>query len=159
MSKKQSKQEKRKQQLKARQIGYIGGLILVVTIVVFAMIKMYPSDTHTTNTENTGNSYYDNTITQSELESKLKNGDEVTVYFFHPKCSACQETAPIVFPMSEELGFKLYSYDITKQPFEKYGITATPTIIHFENGIEVNRTVGNVGKEMFNDFFNRVVLK
>ncbi|MFD1780674.1 thioredoxin family protein [Fredinandcohnia salidurans] len=87
---------------------------------------------------------YGNQILPEELETKLENGETMTVYFYSPTCPHCQETTPVIVPMVDEMGLDLKKYNLLEfeEGWNKYGIESTPTLIHFENGEEVSRLVG-----------------
>ncbi|MEH7222748.1 thioredoxin family protein [Bacillus sp. JJ1566] len=87
---------------------------------------------------------YGNQILPDELETKLKNGETMTVYFYAADCVHCQNTTPVIVPMVEEMGLDLKKLNLLefKDQWNKYGIDSTPTLIHFENGEEVSRLVG-----------------
>lgn len=100
---------------------------------------------------------YQNIILPEELEEKLAAGEDVMVYFFSPTCSHCIEATPVVAPMAEKMGIDLVQYNLWEfeEGWNEYGIEATPTIIEFKDGKEHDRVKGNVGKEGYEDFFNR----
>ncbi|WP_449539220.1 thioredoxin family protein [Ferdinandcohnia sp. Marseille-Q9671] len=87
---------------------------------------------------------YGNQILPDELESKLENGETMTVYFYSPTCVHCQNTTPVIVPMVDEMGLDLKKLNLLEfnDAWNKYGIDSTPTLIHFENGEEVSRLVG-----------------
>lgn len=87
---------------------------------------------------------YGNQILPDQLESKLENGETMTVYFYSPTCPHCQETTPVIVPMVDEMGLDLKKFNLLEfeEGWRKYGIEYTPTLIHFENGEEVSRLVG-----------------
>lgn len=87
---------------------------------------------------------YGNQILPDELETKLENGETMTVYFYASDCVHCQNTTPVIVPMVEEMGLDLKKLNLLefKDQWNKYGIDSTPTLIHFENGEEVSRLVG-----------------
>ncbi|WP_077617069.1 thioredoxin family protein [Bacillus sinesaloumensis] len=87
---------------------------------------------------------YGNQILPDELETKLENGETMTVYFYSPTCPHCQETTPVIVPMVDDMGLDLKKYNLLEfeEGWNKYGIEYTPTLIHFENGEEVSRLVG-----------------
>lgn len=101
---------------------------------------------------------YQNQILPDDLEKKLADGETLTVYFYSPTCSHCQEATPILVPMVDEMGIDLKKYNLLEfqQGWQNYGIEFTPTIIHFEKGKEVSRIVGNEGKEAFEKWFNSI---
>ncbi|MEH7385600.1 thioredoxin family protein [Bacillus sp. JJ1521] len=87
---------------------------------------------------------YGNQILPDELETKLENGETMTVYFYASDCVHCQNTTPVIVPMVDEMGLDLKKLNLLefKDQWNKYGIQSTPTLIHFENGEEVSRLVG-----------------
>lgn len=87
---------------------------------------------------------YGNQILPDELETKLENGETMTVYFYASDCVHCQNTTPVIVPMVEEMGLDLKKLNLLefKDQWSKYGIDSTPTLIHFENGEEASRLVG-----------------
>ncbi|UII56764.1 thioredoxin family protein [Cytobacillus spongiae] len=99
---------------------------------------------------------YQNIILPDELEKRLDNNEDVTVYFFSPTCSHCQRTTPIVSPLSEEMGIDLVQYNLLEfdQGWEQYGVSETPTIVQYRDGKEIARIVGFHEKAEFTTWFN-----
>jgi thioredoxin 1 len=104
------------------------------------------------------NPLYQNQILPEELADKIENGESVTVYFYSPTCVYCQRTTPVVVPMTEDLGIDLVKLNLLEfqEQGQVYGIQSTPTIIHFEDGKEVNRVVGEQPESTFEYFFNEI---
>lgn len=102
---------------------------------------------------------YQNIILPEALEERLATGEPTTVYFFSPTCQYCKETTPIVAPLTKEMGIDLVQYNILEftEGWEKYGIEATPTIVHYINGQEVGRLVGSQPKPMFEKWFKSII--
>jgi thioredoxin 1 len=102
---------------------------------------------------------YQNLIMPEELEAKLENGEDATVYFFSPECSHCKATTPIVAPMAEDMGIDLVQYNVLEfeQAWDQFNIEGTPTIIHFEDGKETARIVSSQSEETFENWFNENV--
>ena len=102
---------------------------------------------------------YQNIILPEELEKKLENKEDVTVYFFSPTCSYCVETTPIVAPLAKEMDIDLVQYNVLEfeEGWEDYHLEATPTIIHFENGEEKERIEGYNEEDVFKDWFSEHV--
>ena len=90
---------------------------------------------------------YQNIILPDALEEKIASGEGVVGYFFSPECSHCQNYTPKLNVLEFE------------NAWNTYNIEATPTMIYFENGQEVNRLVGDATEEVTRQFFNDVVLK
>jgi thioredoxin 1 len=117
-------------------------------------------DLHPATIEQLNDPNYQNIILPEELETKLNNGEDITVYFYSPTCPHCKETTPILMPLMDELGVDLVQYNLLEfeQGWNKYNIEYTPTIVHYENGQEVARTVGSNTEEYFENWFKEHVL-
>ncbi|AKG05002.1 MULTISPECIES: thioredoxin family protein [Salimicrobium] len=105
------------------------------------------------------NPNYGNQILPDELSGKVESGEEVTVYFYSPECVYCQNTTPYLVPLTEEMGVDMKKMNVLEFPEQrhKYGIEGTPTVVHFENGEEQDRIVGQQPEENFRDFFENNV--
>lgn len=103
---------------------------------------------------------YGNQILPEELSEKLEKGEDVTVYFYSPTCVYCQQTTPILVPLAEENNVDVKKFNLLEFGEEgtPYGIESTPTLVHFENGEEVARIVGQRTEEEFQAFFDKYVL-
>ncbi|WP_342543043.1 thioredoxin family protein [Paenisporosarcina sp. FSL H8-0542] len=104
---------------------------------------------------------YQNIILPDDLQAKVESGEPVTAYFFSPTCVHCKAMTPVLMPIVKDMEVDLVQYNIYEfeQGWEDYKIEFTPTMIHFEDGKEVARMVGNQPKEQIETFFNEFVLK
>lgn len=104
---------------------------------------------------------YQNQITPDQLEERLANKEDVSVYFYSPTCVYCQRTTPVLVPLTEELDVELVKFNLLEfgDPSNTYGIKSTPTLVHFKDGKEVSRITGERTKEEFNAFFGEFVLE
>nr|WP_279577081.1 thioredoxin family protein [Planococcus ruber] len=104
---------------------------------------------------------YQNIALPDEVDKQIKSGEPTTVYFFSPLCQHCQVTTPILMPTAEDMDVEVLQYNILEyeQGWQDYFIEATPTLVHYEDGKEVARWVGEQPKENIEEFFNQVVLK
>ena len=102
---------------------------------------------------------YQNVILPEELEDKLKNKEDVTVYFYKSDCIHCKRTTPTLAPLAEDMGVDMVQYNLLEfeQGWNQYGIEATPTLVHYEDGKEVARIVGEHSEEEFKGFFEENV--
>ncbi|OLS36046.1 thiol reductase thioredoxin [Alkalihalophilus pseudofirmus] len=102
---------------------------------------------------------YQNVILPEELEEILEDNGDVTVYFYSSTCPYCKEATPRLVPISEELGVDLVQYNLTEfdEGWSDHNIESTPTIVHFENGEEIDRIVGSAPDEEYRAFFERNV--
>lgn len=104
---------------------------------------------------------YQNIITPDDFQKKIANKKDVTVYFYSPTCSHCQDTTPIVAPLTKEMEIDLVQYNLLEfdQGWDDYEIEFTPTIVQFKNGKESARIVGYYTKEEFKSWFEANTLK
>jgi thioredoxin-like negative regulator of GroEL len=104
---------------------------------------------------------YQNVVLPEELEEKLKNNEDVTVYFYSSSCIHCKRTTPILAPLAEDMGVDMVQYNLLEfeQGWDQYRIESTPTLVHFEGGKEVARIVGEQPEEEFKKFFEENVTK
>lgn len=134
--------------------GTVIGLIIIMVIAIAIVLtggkkEHAPDDIK---------KYYANAVTQEKLDEQIGSGKATTVYFYSKWCQYCQKATPIVFPLAEELGVELVPYDIDEQPFQQYGINATPTIIFFKDKQAVIKVEGFVGEEKYREFFETQIL-
>lgn len=87
---------------------------------------------------------YQNIILPEELEQKLENGEDAIVYFFSSTCSFCKQATPILMPVAEEVGVEIVQYNLLEfqQGWNDYSIQATPTLVKYKGGKEVERVEG-----------------
>lgn len=148
-------------------------IFLAIIVVLFAAVgiltnmqnkekvsedNIYKKDTlHPETIDQLDDPNYQNIILPNELEEKLDNKEDVTVYFFSPTCSHCQRTTPVVSPLSKEMGVDLVQYNLLEfeDGWDEYGIEETPTIVQYKAGKEVERIVGYNEKEVFEEWFNK----
>ncbi|WP_026561147.1 thioredoxin domain-containing protein [Bacillus sp. J37] len=100
---------------------------------------------------------YQNIILPDELESKLDNKEDTIVYFFSPECSHCKATTPVLMPVADDLGVEIDQFNLLEyeDAWNQYGITGTPTLVHFQDGKEVARAEGgNTDKEALRTLLN-----
>lgn len=105
-----------------------------------------------------GDENYSNIILPDKLEDKIQSGEQVVAYFFSPLCQYCVEMTPKMMPIAKETGMEVQQFNVLEynQEATKYHIEATPTMILFENGEEVGRTVGGLPEENIRAFFKAV---
>lgn len=99
---------------------------------------------------------YQNIILPEELDERLANQEDLTVYFFSPTCPHCVATTPIVAPLAKEMGIDLKQFNLLEfdDGWDKYGIEQTPTIIQYKGGKEVARIIGSNDEATFEAWFN-----
>src|SRR5690625_4642058 len=58
---------------------------------------------------------YQNIILAEDLEKELEAKEDVTVYFYSPTCVHCQETTPVLVPLTEELGVDMKKVNLLEE--------------------------------------------
>lgn len=103
---------------------------------------------------------YQNIILPDALAKKIESGNGVVGYFFSPECSHCKNYTPKLMPIADEMDIQVDQLNILEytNEWDTYNITATPTLIYFENGEEVARLEGDAPDETTRQFFNDIVL-
>ncbi|HZG72690.1 MAG TPA: thioredoxin family protein, partial [Chondromyces sp.] len=103
---------------------------------------------------------YQSLILPEELEKRLDNNEDVTVYFYASDCPHCQQTTPVLMPLAEELGADVVQYNLLEfqEGWGQYNIEYTPTLVQFENGEETARIVGSQPESEFEKFFKQYTL-
>lgn len=98
---------------------------------------------------------YQNIINPEDLQNKLENKEDVTVYFYSPTCGHCRNTTPIVAPLAKDMNINLVQFNLLEfdNGWDQYGIKETPTVVQYRDGKEVNRIVGYQEKEVFETWF------
>lgn len=82
-------------------------------------------------------------------EEVIKSDKKVLIDFYATWCGPCQTISPILEEVAvENRDIKLVRIDVDQNEalVNKYGITAMPTLIVMENGQEINRSIGAIGK-------------
>ena len=83
-------------------------------------------------------------------EEVLKSDKKVLVDFWADWCGPCKMLSPVMDKLAEELeDVKVCKVNVDTEPTIsiEYNIMSIPTLIVFENCVEVNRSVGLVSKE------------
>jgi len=103
------------------------------------------------------NEDYQHNKTPDEVKETVASGEGEFVYFWSPTCVHCEAATPFLMD-----AFNSEDQDITQlnvleyqQAWQDYQIEATPTLIYFEDGEEVDRFTGNPGNsEDYVSFIN-----
>lgn len=100
---------------------------------------------------------YQNIILPDELQKKLKNKEDVTVYFYSPLCPHCVEATPVMMSVAKDLGIHVYQFNLLEfdDGWDDYFIEETPTIVQYKDGKESARITGNNDKEVFEQWFRK----
>ncbi|WP_017379279.1 thioredoxin family protein [Paenisporosarcina sp. TG-14] len=155
-----------------KKLLIIGGIIVAVFALIIVLNNMSNNNKLADNPYGTNDleqetidqlddENYQNIILPDDLQAKVESGEPVTAYFFSPTCVHCKAMTPVLMPVVADMDVDIFQYNVLEfdQGWEDYAIKATPTMIHFEDGKEVSRMVGNQPEENIKTFFNDVVLK
>jgi thioredoxin 1 len=87
----------------------------------------------------------------NELDEVLRNNKKVLVDVWAPWCGPCRMLGPIVEKVADTtdgLTTIKINLDDNEEVAVRYGIEAIPTLLVFENGELVNRSLGFVPEQM-----------
>jgi len=149
-----------------------GKMIAIISIVVLLFVGLFAANAYKSNKKlnENDNPYdktdlrqetidllddplYDNIIVQDDLKAEIDSGDPLTVYYFSPTCTYCQQTTPILVPIVEDMDVDMKKLNTLEYGMEPFGIEATPTLVHYNDGAEVARLVGQQDEEVYREFF------
>ncbi|MBU8908107.1 thioredoxin family protein [Desertibacillus haloalkaliphilus] len=118
----------------------------------------YNKGLHPATIQQLENPLYENIILPDELNERLENEENVTVYFQNPTCPACKEATPILIPLADSLGIDLVNFNLLEfeHGWGDFKINGTPTIVHYENGIEVNRIEGLQEEDGYKQWYEQI---
>lgn len=99
------------------------------------------------------------TITNENFEQEVLSSDKpVLVDFWASWCGPCKMVSPIVDEISEELSdVKIAKVNVDEQPeiAQKYRIMSIPTLIVFEKGEIIDKSVGAKSKKAILNMLNK----
>jgi thioredoxin 1 len=90
---------------------------------------------------------YQAIILPEQLNKKLADKESLIVYFFSPACVYCKETTPILNDIADEVNVDYHQLNVLqfRNEWDKYRLSATPTLIYFKDGVEAARLEGGIG--------------
>lgn len=99
------------------------------------------------------------TITKENFEKEvLKSSLPVLVDFWATWCGPCKMIAPAIEQIAKENegSIKVGKINVDEQSelAIKYGVASIPTLVLFEDGVEVKREVGFMPKQQIEEMFN-----
>lgn len=79
--------------------------------------------------------------------------EKVLVDFYASWCGPCKMLSPILEEISKEVDVQICSVDVDNNfdLAKSYGVMSVPTLILFNNGIEVKRAIGLKNKDFILD--------
>lgn len=162
-----------------KKLGIYLGIIVVLFVLVYVVQQMSlkakddnvygipASKLNQLTVKQLDDPNYKNIILPADLKKRLDNKEATLVYFFSPSCSHCVATTPHLVPLTKEVGVDMKMYNVLEfeQGWNDYGIKATPTLIYYKDGKEVDRIEGGFALEnnkptadsyqMFKDFLTK----
>lgn len=98
--------------------------------------------------------FYNSTdISVGKLQSNLNNEIDVIVYFYKKDCPYCVTASPKIIKSSAKYSIDIKTLDMEDLSYNDYDLRIVPTVIHYKDGIEIDRIEGDAPKEKYDDFF------
>lgn len=98
------------------------------------------------------------TLNKENFEEKVLNAQgKVLVDFAATWCGPCKMLAPIVDELAEErtdITFGKLDIDECMELAQKYQVASVPTLILFENGEVLRRSIGLIGPDVLEEFID-----
>ncbi len=154
-----------------KKLGIIGAVVVVLFIAIILLTNLANQDKLKDNPYGTDNlrqstidlmddENYQNIILPEALEEKIASGEPVVAYMFSPECPHCMKMTPALMPIADEVGVQIDQLNILEydKGWDDYNVEATPTLIYFKDGKEVNRIVGDYSdnEQVIYDFLEQV---
>lgn len=97
-------------------------------------------------------------ITEEKLLEKIENDEKVIVDVWAEWCGPCRIMKPIFETVSEknESDVQMYTLNVddNRSISQKYNVRSIPTVLTFNKGKLVNRSVGLLGEEQLKSIIN-----
>jgi len=92
---------------------------------------------------------YQNIIKPADLKAALDDKKDMYVYYFSTTCVHCRATTPVLNPIAKDAGVDLKQLNVWEYEagWNEFKITATPTLIYYKGGKEVQRLEGGVSHD------------
>ncbi|WP_157721932.1 thioredoxin family protein [Tumebacillus avium] len=162
MSKKDRNQQKRdlkaqrreRELKKKKRLPIIFGAVVAAIIVLIGAVVL--SNMYDENRQQQA-ALYQNEISTGEMEKKIANKEDFFAYFYQPNCEHCKVVSPMLMPLADELNEPLFPVNIYNKSdvWTEYTVAGTPTLIHFQDGKEAGRIVGEQPKATFEEFLKK----
>ncbi len=96
--------------------------------------------------------------TEEEFNEVINSRKRVVVDFYTDWCIPCKIMEPIFDEVSKEYSeivFYRINADEVEELSDNYNIMYIPTLILFENGAEIDRSIGQIDRETLIEFINQ----
>ncbi|MFD2117279.1 thioredoxin family protein [Paenibacillus yanchengensis] len=131
------------------------GIIVVLIAGIFAFTKLEPKNSlydmptsklNPATRDQLKDSNYQNIILPAALDKKITDKEDFFVYYFSPTCGYCQLTTPELMPLAKELSVPIHQLNVLefRNYQSKMSIEHTPTLVYYEDGVEVERMEGGI---------------
>lgn len=148
-----------------KKLGIIGAIVVLLFAGIILLQNKSNSDKLGDNPYDTDNlqqatidllddKNYQNIILPDALDTKIKSGEGVFAYMFSPTCEHCKAFTPKLMPIADDLDIQIDQLNVLEyqNAWTTYTIEATPTLIYFKDGKEVNRLVGDADEATTRQF-------
>ncbi|WP_159887136.1 thioredoxin family protein [Paenibacillus puerhi] len=100
---------------------------------------------------------YQNIILPDALDQKLEKKESFFLYYFASTCSHCKATTPVLMPVAQSLAVDIKQFNLEefKNGWDRYKIDATPTLIYYKDGVEVERLIGGQDEAAIKAFLTK----
>lgn len=105
------------------------------------------------------NKDYQSNKTPAEVEEIIQSEEGEFVYFWSPTCVHCQAATPLLTDALDNIDGEVTQLNVLEydEAWQTYNIEATPTLVYFKDGKEVERLEGNPGSaDGFEEFMTAV---
>lgn len=92
---------------------------------------------------------YQNIILPDELDKRIADKDDFFAYMFSSTCIYCKETTPHLVPLVQDMNIDMPMFNVLEFPAyqSKMNIEYTPTLVYYQDGVEVGRMEGGIRSE------------
>jgi len=93
-------------------------------------------------------------VTPEKINAKMENKEDFYVYFYSDDCPYCVEFSPKLEEAAKEANKKIQKLDVFEHrtDLEQFDVQAWPTLIHYKDGQEKDRLIGNQPVENAKEF-------
>lgn len=114
-------------------------------------------DLHQSTIDIMDDSNYKYVTSPEKIAKMIKEKKDIYVYAFSPECPHCQAFTPVLNKVMKDKNIdNVYFLNVLEYPEETvtYKIEYTPTMMHYKDGKEFNRFVGDIGEDKAIKYFD-----